>query len=235
MPDEGLAVARVHALHRHSIAAAPTLLGTLVTGWRQSADDGLDDLLSAMVGAQGDRRTRTRADDGALFYFQAQGPKGAVVLGRLRVDQVGERNHRSRIGIGIGRIDEPRNLRVAVAEVDLKVAAVLQDAGAYRDVMGAVPIIIEKGLPRIGTIRPRGDDGAYLPLGCIEHGRDGRVCHRRAELVEELQQTALADARRADHRRQIAAKIAGMAHIEHDHFVDVVASPALLVELEGWN
>ena len=45
-------------------------------------------------------------------------------------------------------------------------------------------------------------------------------------------ETALADARRADHGREIAAEVAGMAHIEHDHLVDVLAPLALLVELQ---
>ena len=55
---------------------------------------------------------------------------------------------------------------------------------------------------------------------------------RRAELGEQLPQPALADARRADHGREIAAEVAGMAHVEHDHLVDVLAPLALLVELQ---
>ena len=75
------------------------------------------------------------ADDGAFLHLQRQRPKGTVVLGRLRIDQVGEGNHRGRIGIGIGGVDEARHLRMALTEVDLKVAAVLADACADRDVL----------------------------------------------------------------------------------------------------
>ena len=50
--------------------------------------------------------------------------------------------------------------------------------------------------------------------------------------VEQLHEPALADARRADHRREIAAEVARMAHIEHDHLVDVSRRTPSVVELQ---
>ena len=58
---------------------------------------------------------------------------------------------------------------------------------------------------------------------------------RRSEFGEEVVQPALADARRSDHGREIAAEVAGMAHVEHDHLVDVFATLAFLVELQRWD
>ena len=137
--------------------------------------------------------------------------------------------------VGVGGVDEARHLGVAVGEVDLEVAALLGDAGADVDVLGSVAIVVEERLALVDAVLPAGNDGAHLPLGTVEHGRDRRMRRRRAELGEQLAEPALADARRADHGREIAAEVAGMAHIEHDHLVDVLAPLALLVELQRRN
>ena len=74
--------------------------------------------------------------------------------------------------------------------------------------LNAVAIVVEERLALVDAVLPAGDDGPHLPLGAIEDGRDRRVRRRRAELGEQLPQTALADARRADHGREIAAEVA---------------------------
>ena len=124
---------------------------------------------------------------------------------------------------------------MAVGEIDLEVAALLGDAGADMDVVGAVAIVVEKRLALVDAILPAGNDRPHQALGTVENGRDRRMRRRRAELGEQLSEPALADARRADHGREIAAEVAGMAHIEHDHLVDVLAPLALLVELQRRN
>src|SRR5262245_27668965 len=235
MPDERPAIARVDALHRQAKASTPTRHGAIGTGRRQGANDRLNDLLATVIGTQRHRRARPGANDGAFLDFQVQRPKGPIVLGDVRINQVGERHHRCRVGVGIGGVDEARHLRMAVTEVDAKVAAMLQDAGADRDIVGAVTVVVEECLALVAAILPGGDDGAHLPLRSVEHGRDGAMRDRRAELAEELPQAPFADACRADHRGQITAEIAGMAHIEYDHLVDVIAPATLLVKLEGRN
>ena len=89
-------------------------------------------------------------------------------------------------------------------------------------------VIVEKRLALVDAVLPSGNDRPHLSLGAVEHGRDGRMGRCRAELREQLPEAALADARRADHCREIAAKVARMAHIEDDHLVDVLAPPPFL-------
>ena len=96
--------------------------------------------------------------------------------------------------------------------------------------LGAVAVVVEERLALVDAILPAGDDRPHLPLGAVEHGRDGGMGRRGAELGEQLPQPPLADARRADHGREVAAEVARMAHVEHDHLVDVLAPLALLVE-----
>ena len=103
MPDERLLGARVDALHGHAEAPAPACHRPLGACRRQRADDRLDDLLAAVVGAQRHRRAGSRPDDGALLELQLQRPKGAIVLRNLGIDQVGERHHRRGMGVGVGR------------------------------------------------------------------------------------------------------------------------------------
>jgi len=55
----------------------------------------------------------------------------------------------------------------------------------------------------------------------------------RAELPQQLCQPALADPGRADHGGEVAPEVARMAHVEHDHLVDVLAPRALVVQLQG--
>ena len=124
---------------------------------------------------------------------------------------------------------------MAVGEIDLQVAASLGDAGADVDVLELVAVVVEERLALVDAILPPGDDGAHLTLGAVEHGRDRRVRRLRAELGEQLPKPPLADTRRADHGREVAAEIARMAHVEHDHLVDVLAPPALLVEFQRRN
>ena len=57
----------------------------------------------------------------------------------------------------------------------------------------------------------------------------------RTELPDQLGETTFADSGGADHRREIATEIAGVADVEHEHLVDVLAALALIVELERRN
>ena len=98
-----------------------------------------------------------------------------------------------------------------------------------------VAVVVEERLALVDAVLPLGDDRAHLPLGAVEHGLDRGMRRCRAELGEQLREPPLADPRRADHRREVAAEVARMAHVEHDHLVDVVAPLAAVVELQRRN
>ena len=185
-----------------------------------------------MVGAQRDRRARPRPHHRALPRDHAHRTEGAVVLRRLGVDQIGERDHDRRAHVGIGRVDEAGDLRVGVRQVDLEVAAPLGHLGADVHVLRAVAVVVEHRLAVVDAIRPARDHGAHLTLGAIQHGLDRGVRGRRAELLEQGGKAALADPGRADHRREVAAKLARVPHVQHDQVEHVLAQPARLVEPE---
>ena len=232
VPNEGLVGARVDALDGDAVAPAPACHGAVGAGRRECPHDRLDDLLPAVAGAQRDGRAWPRPDDGALLHLNLDRPESAVVFRGVGIDQVGERHHHGRLGVGEGGVDDADHLRVAVGQVDLEVAARLGDAGANVDVLELVAVVVEEGLPCIDAIFPSGDDRTHLALGAVEHGLDAGVRRRRAELLHEPLQAPLADARRADHGGQVAAEVARVADVEDDHLVDVVSPLALVVELE---
>src|SRR5262245_62093989 len=118
---------------------------------------------------------------------------------------------------------------MTIAEVDLKIASTFCDTGVDANIARRMAIIIEKCLTLVDAVLPLANNGTHLPLGAIEHSRDGRMGDRRAELREQLPQSPLADARRADHSREIAAEVARVTNVEHDHLVHVFASFSLLI------
>ena len=113
MPDERLGCARVDALDGDAEAPPPAGHGALRTSRRQRADDRLDDLLAAVIGAQRDRRAGARPHDGAFLQFDVERTERAIVLRSVRIDQVGQRNHDGRMRIGERRVDEAHNLGMA--------------------------------------------------------------------------------------------------------------------------
>jgi hypothetical protein len=114
-------------------------------------------------------------DDGALAGHDRDGPEGAVVLRRLRVDQIRQRDHHRGARVRIGGVDEPVHLLVAVREVDLEVAAALRDLGADVDVLEAVPVVVDHRLAVVDAVGPLTDHGAHLPLRPVENRLDGAV------------------------------------------------------------
>ena len=104
------------------------------------------------------------------------------------------------------------------------------DRGADVDVVVAAAVVVEQRLAVVDAVRPFGDDRAGLPLGAVEHRLDRGVGDRPAELRGQRQKAPLADMGRADHRREIAAEIARMAHIGRDHLQHVAAHLAAVVE-----
>ena len=145
----GLLGARVDALNGHPEATAPARHRPLGACRRKRADDRLDDLLGAVIGAQRHRGTGPRPDNGALLELQLQRPEGAVVLGDFRIDEIGERHHGRGIRVGIRGVDEAPHLGMAVGEIDVEIATLLGDTGADMDVAGL------RGHRRRETPRPR--------------------------------------------------------------------------------
>ena len=92
-------------------------------------------------------------------------------------------------------------------------------------------VVVEQGLAVKGAVLPGGDDGAGLLLGGIEDVFDGLGDGRRIEFGEQLRQPPLAEMRGAEHRGEVAAKIARVADVQRDHVEHVLAQPPGLVEL----
>ena len=90
VPDERLPHTRVDALDGDAEAAAPAGHCPVRAGRRQRLDDRLNDLLAAAVGGQRHRLAGPRVHDRALARDHAHRAEGAVVLGRLGIDQVGQ-------------------------------------------------------------------------------------------------------------------------------------------------
>ncbi len=82
----------------------------------------------------------------------------------------------------------------------------------------------------VDAVLPFGNDRPGLAFGAVEHRLDRGVGGRPTELGRQGQQAAFADMRRADHRREIAAEVARMAHIGGDHLEEVAAHLAAIVE-----
>ena len=117
-----------------------------------------------------------------------------------------------------------------IRQVDDEVAAALFDGGTDVDVLVAAAVVVEHRLAAVDAVLPLRDDRAGLPLGAVEHRLDRRVGDGPAELGGQRQEAPLADMRRADHRREIAAEIARMAHVGRDHLQHVAAHLAAVVE-----
>ncbi len=232
MPDEIAPVARVLARDGDAEAAAPAGHGAIGTGRRQRLDDRLDDLLAAMVGGERHRRPLVRPDHRPRLGDHLERAEGAVVLRRVRIDEIGERDGHRRLHVGEGRVDEADDLLMRIREVDLKVAAALGDGGADMDVLEFVAVVVEDRLALVDAVLPLRDDGAGLALGAVEHRLDRRMRRRPAELVGEGEEAPLADMGGADHRREIAAEVARMADIGGNHLHHVAPELAFGIEAQ---
>ena len=175
-------------------------------------------------------RALARPDHGALLRNHFKRAERAVVLRGVGVDEVGERHRHRGAHVRVRRVDEPEHLRVGVAQIDAQIAAAHRHPGADVDVVEPVAVVVEMGDALVLPVRPLGDDRAGLALGAVEHRFDRGAGGPGAELGEQRVQPPFADPGRADHRRHVAAKIPRMAHVEHDHLVDVLAQVAPVVE-----
>src|SRR6185503_10845738 len=101
------------------------------------------------------------------------------------------------IRVGIRGVDEALHLWMAIGEVDVEGAALLGDASADMNILGPVTVVVEKGFALVDAILPLCNDDPHLTLGAVKHGGNGCMRRRRAELGEQLPETALADARRS--------------------------------------
>ncbi len=93
-------------------------------------------------------------------------------------------------------------------------------------------VIVEERFAVEHAVLPGRDHGAGLLLGGIEDRLDRGLDHLAAEFAEQPRQPALAEMRRADHRREIAAKLARIADVQRDQIEQILAQPAGLVELD---
>src|SRR5512145_239390 len=101
VPDEGAAGAGMGALQRDAEAPPPAGHRALRTGAGQRLDDGLGDLLGAVIGAERDGGGRPRPGHRALARDHPQRAEGAVVLGNVGIDEVGQGHGDGRAHVGV--------------------------------------------------------------------------------------------------------------------------------------
>ena len=190
------------------------------------------DLLRAVIGAQRHRRALVRPHDGAGLGDHLQRAERAVVLRRVRIDQIGQRHHDRGAHVREGRVDESDHLLMRIRQIDGQVAASLGHCRADVDVGVAMAVVIEERLAVVHAVLPGRDHRARLAFGAVEHRLDRRVRGVPAELAGERQHAPLADMRRADHRREVAAEVVRMAHVGHQHFQHVAPHRAAVVEAQ---
>ena len=112
-------------------------------------------------------------------------------------------------------------------QVHRDVAALLGDAGADDDVGAVEAVVVQHRLAVIDAVGPGRDDGAGVTFGGVEHCLH-RVAQRgRAELGDHRGQALLAELGRADLRREVAAEVARMAHVQRQHLQQVLAQHAV--------
>ena len=93
-------------------------------------------------------------------------------------------------------------------------------------------VVVEERLAVIHAVLPGRDHCARLAFGAVQHGLDRRERGVPAELAGERQHAPLADMRRADHRREVAAEVVRMAHVGHQHFQHVTPHRAAVVKAQ---
>ena len=186
MPDELPLRARIDALDGDAKAPPPPRDDAVGTGLREGLDDGLRDLLRAVIGGERHRGGRERPHDRALLGDHLDRAERAGVLGRARIDQEGERHVDGRHHVGERGVDEAVHLGVRVGEIDGEGVALHGDRGADVDVGEAVPVVVQDGLAAVHAVLPRADARARLALGAVEdlvhrrHHRLGRRTRRGA-------------------------------------------------------
>ena len=111
-------------------------------------------------------------------------------------------------------------------QIDLDVAALLGDLCGDPDVGAAMAVIVEKRFAMEDAVLPGRDHGAGLRFRRIEDRLDGGFDDRRAELPEQLCDPPLAEMRRAQHRGEVAAKLARVPHVQRQHVQHILARPA---------
>ena len=110
-------------------------------------------------------------------------------------------------------------------QVDLEVAAPFGDLGADVDVLGAVAVVVEQRLAVVDAIRPGRDTARTWRSAPSSTASIAACAVAGAELVEQGGKAPLADPGRADHRREVAAELARVPHVHHDHLEHVLAQP----------
>ena len=148
--------------------------------------------------------------------------------------RIGERH---RDGARMLACEELTKLVICGSDSDrstVDVAAALGDRGARsRMSLRPRPSSSRKASPcqvpsgQVATMR------AGLRFGGVEDGVDRGVHDPAPNSREKLRQPPLAEPRRADHRREVATEIAGIAGVGGEHVEQVVAQRAGLVEADG--
>src|SRR5215813_1545493 len=232
MPDEGAPGARVLARDGDTEAARPAGEGALGARAGERLDDGLGDLLRAVVGGERHRRGRMRPRDGARLRLDLDGTEGALIFRDARIEEIGQRHMHRRHGVRVRGVHEADHLRVALREIHDQRVAFLGHGGAKRDVLDAVAVVVENRDAPVDTILPGADAGAALALRTVQHRayRGGGGVH--AVVVHQLEEPALTHARRAEHGPQVAEEIPRMADVGGDEVHHVVAQGSRVVELQ---
>src|SRR5438552_6240992 len=198
VPDERSMVrARVFARDGDPEAARPAGHRALRASSGERLDDGLGDLLGAVVGGERHRRRRERPDDGALLRLDLDGSKGALVFRDARIDQVRESHVHRGARVRVRGVHEPDDLRIALGQVHDQRITLFRHRGADPDVLDAVAVVVENGKPAVDAVLPGADAGAALALGAVEDLAHGRRRRLDAVLLDQLEEAPLAHSRRA--------------------------------------
>ena len=128
-------------------------------------------------------------------------PGCAFIFWRLRVHQVGNRIMHGRHRVGIGRIDETGNLRIAAGQIDADVVSLYHHRCPHTDIFRPVTVIIHERFTVIHAVAPVSYTGAYLYLRTVQDMVHGRRHDIEAVFMNKLFEAARPDLRSADHRR----------------------------------
>ena len=93
-------------------------------------------------------------------------------------------------------------------------------------------VVVEDRLAPVGPVPPGHEARARLALRPVQDRLYRRPDQGGAVLGEQRQKPALADPRRADHRREVALEVPRMADVRLQHLEHVVAKGARGVEPE---
>ena len=144
---------------------------------------------------------------------------------RLLGEQQAERVDHRRQGHRVDGVERPRDLLVAVGEVDDGAIARHRQKHADADVVAPGPVVVERVGERVDAVGDVADRRAQERLGVVDERVAARRQRRRAVGRGERLQPAATDLERGLLRRQIAAPLVGRARHRAQLGEDALVEP----------